>query len=408
MMEKLHERVKQSSRLTLWTLVGGLLFVIIFIFGISNFVLADDGETTAEQRLVTIHDAGSTKTILTTATTVADAIKEANINIEDNDTVEPSRNAELITSSFTVNIYRAKPIVVVDDRRAVRVISSSQTGRTIAYDAGVELFPEDLAIISNARNILQNGGAGQVVTIKRAFEITLVLYGYERQVRTQAGTVEEFLREKRLQLNPADTMNLGMGSRLSYGMTLKIWREGINTITVDEEIPYITEFVQDADRPIGFREVRERGAPGKRSVTYEIVVHGGIEISRKEINSLTLLEPRRQVEVIGVRSPVPSNPGANAELGHRMMLEYGFPESEWPCLYQLWMHESGWVATKANYAGSGAYGIPQALPASKMATAGPDYLTNPATQIRWGLGYIAGRYGTPCNAWAFFQAHRWY
>ncbi|MEO6205131.1 MAG: hypothetical protein ABIO67_07100 [Mycobacteriales bacterium] len=76
------------------------------------------------------------------------------------------------------------------------------------------------------------------------------------------------------------------------------------------------------------------------------------------------------------------------------------------CLDNLWTRESGWRTTAAN--SSGAYGIPQALPGSKMASEGSDWRTNPATQIRWGLGYIASRYGDPCGAWANFQNKGWY
>jgi hypothetical protein len=71
------------------------------------------------------------------------------------------------------------------------------------------------------------------------------------------------------------------------------------------------------------------------------------------------------------------------------------------------MKESGWNHTAMNPS-SGAYGIPQSLPGTKMATAGADWQTNPATQISWGLGYISGRYGSPCNAWAHSQAVNWY
>ena len=76
------------------------------------------------------------------------------------------------------------------------------------------------------------------------------------------------------------------------------------------------------------------------------------------------------------------------------------------CLDSLWQRESGWSVSASN--ASGAYGIPQALPGSKMASEGSDWRTNPATQIRWGLGYIAGRYGSPCAAWSHSQSHGWY
>ncbi|MBU2662882.1 lytic transglycosylase domain-containing protein [Actinoplanes bogorensis] len=95
------------------------------------------------------------------------------------------------------------------------------------------------------------------------------------------------------------------------------------------------------------------------------------------------------------------------ETGCAMMLDAGFGISQFPCLEKLWKKESGWNP-KATNRSSGAYGIPQALPGSKMASAGSDWKTNAATQIKWGLGYIEGRYDTPCGAWGHSQDVGWY
>lgn len=86
---------------------------------------------------------------------------------------------------------------------------------------------------------------------------------------------------------------------------------------------------------------------------------------------------------------------------------YGWTAAQWPCLNSLWERESGWNP-RANNPSSGAYGIPQALPGTKMATAGADWRTNHRTQIAWGLGYIHDRYGSPCGAWAHSQGYGWY
>lgn len=90
-----------------------------------------------------------------------------------------------------------------------------------------------------------------------------------------------------------------------------------------------------------------------------------------------------------------------------MLAGYGWSASQFSCLDSLWTKESSWNVTATN-ASSGAYGIPQSLPATKMATAGADYRTNPATQITWGLTYIKASYGSPCSAWAHSQAVNWY
>jgi hypothetical protein len=117
--------------------------------------------------------------------------------------------------------------------------------------------------------------------------------------------------------------------------------------------------------------------------------------------------------------PVPAGPAscdvgnfknpnaANKSTGCRLLSEFGFGLDQMGCLEKLRAKESQWNPNAHNPS-SGAHGIPQSLPASKMAKFGSDYMTNPATQIRWGLDYIKGRYGTPCGAWAHSQSTGWY
>jgi len=99
--------------------------------------------------------------------------------------------------------------------------------------------------------------------------------------------------------------------------------------------------------------------------------------------------------------------GSPQQIAEAMLASFGWSSSQFSCLDPLWAHESGWSVTAYN-PGSGAYGIPQAVPGSKMASAGPDWQTNAATQIRWGLEYIKGTYGSPCGAWGHEQATGWY
>jgi soluble lytic murein transglycosylase-like protein len=89
-----------------------------------------------------------------------------------------------------------------------------------------------------------------------------------------------------------------------------------------------------------------------------------------------------------------------------MVADKGWGRAQFGCLERLWTRESGWNHRAGN--GSGAYGIPQALPGHKMASAGRDWRTNPRTQIEWGLSYIKKRYGSPCAAWSHFLSRGWY
>jgi hypothetical protein len=103
----------------------------------------------------------------------------------------------------------------------------------------------------------------------------------------------------------------------------------------------------------------------------------------------------------------PPDPGSAQSIAYNMLASFGFsPTTFFGCLKDMWDRESGWRYDAEN--ASGAYGIPQALPGSKMASAGADWQTNPATQIKWGLGYIKAIYGDPCKAWAFWQVNHYY
>ena len=130
------------------------------------------------------------------------------------------------------------------------------------------------------------------------------------------------------------------------------------------------------------------------------------EASRKRARERALADQK----TVPYTGPIPDSCNeysGNREVGCALLLGAGFGLAEMPCLDKLWTKESGWNH-KASNPSSGAYGIPQALPGSKMGTVADDWRTNPATQIKWGLGYIKGRYGTPCKAWSHSQAVGWY
>ncbi len=100
--------------------------------------------------------------------------------------------------------------------------------------------------------------------------------------------------------------------------------------------------------------------------------------------------------------PAQAAPTSAQAIARQMM-----PSDQFQCFSKIVDHESGWNPSATN-ASSGAYGLVQALPGSKMASAGADWQTNPATQIKWGLGYMNERYGSACGAWNFWQQNNWY
>ena len=150
----------------------------------------------------------------------------------------------------------------------------------------------------------------------------------------------------------------------------------------------------------------EAAAVAQKTQAYTLQSDDTPTIARDDV-SVTKPPPPRVVTAGRAASAGVPDPGTAQAIAWQMLQGMGMGQDQYDCLVALWNRESHWNVYAGNPV-SGAYGIPQALPGSKMASAGPDWESNPATQISWGLGYITGRYGDPCTAWAHSQASNWY
>ena len=277
-------------------LVGGLFFV--------NQALADAAKPAAkaDEKLVTIYDRGAEKTIVTKARTIREALKLAKFSIDERqDVVEPSLDSEMVAEKYNINIFRARPITIVDGNKRLKITTAEQTPALIAKTAGIEVFEEDKTTLSNSDNMAVDG-ANMVMKIDRASMVNFVLYGKESVIRTHAKTVGELLKEKNIDPKKDDTLSVDRSAKIISGMKIELWRNGKQTITAEEDVKFEVEKVQDANRDSGYREVKQVGENGKKNVTYEVEMKNGVEVSRKEIASVVTKEPRKQIEIVGTKS----------------------------------------------------------------------------------------------------------
>lgn len=259
------------------------------------------GATSEFGKLITVHDLGESRSFLSEANTVEDALLGAGYSLDDRDAVEPARSETLVASEYKVNIYRARPVTIVDGLSRKRVMTPYQTIERIASDADLEIHPEDKAELTQSDDLL-SAGAGLQLSIDRATEFVFELYGKETVARTQATTVGDMLKDKGIKLGDDDRVSPDASTAIESGMKVRVWREGVQTITVDEEVDFEVEKIQDVDRPIGFREVRTPGVKGERTVTYQVTIENGQEVSRKEVASVTTKPSSKQVEVVGAKN----------------------------------------------------------------------------------------------------------
>ncbi len=185
-------------------------------------------------------------------------------------------------------------------------------------------------------------------------------------------------------------------------------------ITVQEEIPFETITKDVSSGATTTNKVIQEGKNGIREVTYKVKYKNKVEIEKIELSSKIIKEPVDKI--VQIQTKVTSRSGLRLGSGSVLIYQqyastlcrsYGWSETDIECLISLWNKESGWNPYAYN-SSSGAYGIPQALPGSKMASKGSDYKTNYQTQINWGLSYISSRYGTPQIAWNHWLSKGWY
>ena len=359
-------------------------------------------------RLITVHDRGTETVFLTDKNTVKEALENAGIAVDSRDAVEPALDETLVARDYQVNIYRARPVTVIDGATKQRVITPYQTAEQIAADVGITLYKEDTTTISQSNNIIANG-VGIQLEIDRATVLSVDLFGKKTDIRTQGTTIADFLKEKNITLGADDRVSVPLSTPVINGLEVRIWREGKQTVSVDELIPFTTEQERDADRPVGYKEVKTAGVNGKRTVTYEVTVQNGVEVGRVEIAAITLEQAISQVELIG--SKVALNVTYSADRA-AIMTAAGVAAGDQDYAAYIINNENGlwcpirWQGTAGcadayyeKFAGAESssqvgYGLCQATPGIKMATAGADWRTNVVTQMKWCHSYAISRYGS--------------
>ena len=376
--------------------LGFLLLLNIFAVAGKNSAKA----TGQGNKILTVFESGQKTSFKTNAKTVREALKAQKINFSKEDSVEPGLDEELTGAEYSINIYRAKPVVIEDGELKTKILTAAQTPRQIAEKAGLNVHNEDKLAFEESGNILEDGSIN-TLKITRAKEISVDLFGKTESFRTQAKTVENFLKEKKIVLGKDDGISIDLKTQISNGLNFRIWRNGKQTLTVEEPTDFQTETIQDANKDSGYKEIKEAGEKGTKSVTYEVEMQNSKEISRKKINETEIKAAKKQVVIVGTKTSLPA--GSHTD----WMSAAGISASDQGSANAIISQESGWRVNATNRS-SGAYGIPQALPGSKMASAGSDWQTNPITQLKWMNSYVVGRYGSWQNAYAHKKSKGWY
>jgi resuscitation-promoting factor RpfB len=374
---------------------------------------------------------GQARTVQTTAGDVGQVLSANGLRVSAHDLVAP-RAAAAVHDGTTIVLRRGRLLNLSIDGRPAQVWTTARTVDEALAELGYT--SGDFVSVSRSRR-LPLGSTNIAIRTPRL--VSIVHDGSHEQVTTTDATVGDVLDDLGIAVGKDDRLSVAASSAVVPNEVVTLQRVRTQLLTRTETVHYRVVKHDDSALFKGVTRVLHAGRDGKARVTYALVYVDGKLAGRTTVHSTTLTAAQARVLGLGTKqlitvpsaahsssgsggsgssggsggsvpsAPVPS-PGTAKAIAKQLLAARGWGGDQYSCLVILWNHESGW-RVHADNSGSGAYGIPQALPGSKMASAGPDWRDSAQTQITWGLRYIAARYSTPCGAWATWQAHGgWY
>lgn len=348
--------------------------------------------------IVLVKDDGLQHTVPTDADTVGQLLAKLHISLGADDRVEPAKDAPITGDNFLVNIYRAAPVTVVDGAKQVVGVSAAATPRGMASQVGVQVYPEDLVLSEPTENLVTQGAIGNRIIVERATPIRVSLYsGDATFTRTRAKTVGDWVKSASLKTTPDDTIKPSLDTPITEGMQINVVRNGIRTVTVEQAVSAPVQTLLDTSLSFGSQAVRQEGSPGKETLTYEVNVQHGDEVSRKLIQRIVTVQPVTRIVAKGNTVNIPADKQS-------VLAAAGVSSADYMYVDYIFSRESHW--NSAAMSSNGYAGLGQTRPAT-LAGVCPNWQNDPVCQTRFFSGY-AGRYGGWAGAYNFWVGHGWW
>ncbi|MDQ5972258.1 MAG: hypothetical protein QG553_417 [Patescibacteria group bacterium] len=385
-----------------------MTFLGLFVISLATFVML--GGTSigpSDSHIVHLYVDGQEQILPSRATTVDDLLARAKITLGENDVVEPARDAAITDDNFSVNVYRAYPVTIVDSdatgkKTSITAYTAQQTPEAIAKQVGITLAPEDKVEVAQPENLLQEGVISQKLVVNRAEVVNINLYGTPIVARTHATTVAEVLAEKGIKPQPTDTVTPALATPVTSNMQVFVVTVGKQIVTEEVVIPAPVQTISDPNVAAGTTVVQKEGSPGKKLTTFELQLENGKEVGRKAIQEVVSVEAVPRVIAKGTKI-------VNTRIGgdkSAILSAAGVPASQQSAADFIIARESGWNLAARN--GSGCLGLGQACPGQKLVNACPNWQSDAVCQVGFFSGYANGRYGSWQGAYNFWLINHWW
>lgn len=255
----------------------------------------------ASQALISLYADGQQRLFATDAGTVGDVLRRANVKLADQDLVEPAASTPVPKGPFNINVYRARPVIVVDGLQTHRLSSAYQSPRLLALAAGLIVYPEDQFRTQVISDIVDSGAIGEEVIVTRAKPLNLKVDGQARVIRTQAPTAGAALNDAGVALGAKDTVSVDLAGPVTPGMDVTITRVTEAMVTLTQTLPHSVQKIADPSLLKGQSSVKTPGSNGQKTVTFRIHYQDGKETAREAIQVVSEVQPVTQVIVEGTK-----------------------------------------------------------------------------------------------------------
>ena len=355
---------------------------------------------------------GRGQDVWTTASTVDTALRELGYGTDK--TISVSRSTRLPLTPTQITLLTPKHVTVVADSKAVALVTTEPTVGGAVAAAHLTVGKDDTVSSPMAGKTVD----GEIVTVRRVRYVVRTTDAKVAFSKTQREDSDR-LRGTTLIVRSGKNGVTRQHFQFVYVDGTLVGKRLLDTVVVHKPVgELITVGTKKPMVPKPTSTESTAGTSGTDSGSSTKSTNGSTDKSTSGSSTKsTSGSSTKSTSGSGSNSSASnsnSNSGSGSQssggspraIAARMVSDRGWGSDQYSCLVSLWNRESGWSVHARN--GSGAYGIPQALPGSKMSSAGPNWQDNAATQIRWGLGYIASRYGSPCGAWGHSQSNGWY
>jgi resuscitation-promoting factor RpfB len=251
--------------------------------------------------MVSLYADGQKRLFSTDAPTVGEVLRRSNVELATNDLVEPSPDTKLSQGQFNINVYRARPVLVIDGAQSYHIRSAYQSPRLLALAAGLSVYGEDQYDSSVVTDIVDSDTIGEQVVIKRAKPLTVQVDGRTRTLRTQSKVLGDALAGADIAIAPKDTVSLPLTAPVVPGMTVAITRVTEAVITQTNVLPRPVVTVTDPAVLKGVTTVRTAGADGQKTITYRVHYQNGVETKRETLQVVSQAAPVTKVVVVGTK-----------------------------------------------------------------------------------------------------------